>query len=237
MPGRSTPGRKRESYLGQHFLANGALARRLAHDADIAPSDLVVEFGAGPGVLTSAVAERGARVLALELDPQFVAELVRRFRGSDRVTVFGGDALAFPLPATRFRVFANPPFNRTSAILHRLLDDPSRGLVRADLVVQWQVARARTQAGNGAPLDLVGAAWGPWWVFRRGRRLPATLFRPSPSVDAAVLIVERRASALLPEHDAARFHEFVRSQFGNGSANHSVEDWSRLFRARPGEPA
>jgi 23S rRNA (adenine-N6)-dimethyltransferase len=207
------------------------LASRLATDAGIAPSDQVVEFGAGTGTLTSALVDCGARVLAVEVDPVLAAGLARQFASANAVTVFECDAIEFPLPATPFRVFANPPFNRTSAILHRLLDDPAGGLVRADLVVQWQVARALAQAGEKLPIDLVGASWAPWWSFRRARRLPAKLFRPAPSVDAAVLIVTRREPSLLPVESAPPFMRFVRERFATTPPRPSADDWVRRFRA------
>lgn len=232
MPGRSRPGRSHGRDLGQHFLESAALAARLAADAGVAPSDHVVEFGAGTGRLTNALADRGARILALEVDPMLAAGLARRFDQANGVTVFHCDALDFPLPSTPYRVFANPPFNRTAAILHRLLDDPSGGLVRADLVVQWQVARALAQVSEQVPIDLVGACWTPWWCFRRARRLPAKLFRPAPSVDAAVLTVTRRDPSLLPAETAPHFMRFVREQFASARSNVGGEDWVRRFRRR-----
>jgi 23S rRNA (adenine-N6)-dimethyltransferase len=232
VPGQRRPGWSHGRELGQHFLESAALARRLAREAGIGPSDHVVEFGAGTGALTAALVDCGARVFAVEIDPALVERLVRRFDGVSAVTVFECDALTFPLPATAFRVFANPPFNRTAAILHRLLDDPAAGLVRADLIVQWQVARARAHAGGQFPIDLVGASWGPWWVFQRARRLPAKLFRPPPSVDAALLTVTRRQPALLPADHAPEFSHFVRDRFGATPPLPRVEDWVRRFVAR-----
>ena len=232
MPGPSRPGRSHGRDLGQHFLESAALAGSLAREAGIAPSDHVVEFGAGTGALTAALVECGARVFAVEVDELLVAHLVQRFGDASAVTVFECDAVEFPLPSTPFRVFANPPFNRTAAILHRLLDHPAGGLVRADLVVQWQVARARAQAGAQSPLDLVGASWGPWWDFRRARRLPAKLFRPPPSVDATLLTVTRRQPGLLPVDLAPEFMGFVRDRFAAAPAQRRLDEWVRRFIAR-----
>jgi 23S rRNA (adenine-N6)-dimethyltransferase len=228
VPGRSRSGRRRGSDLGQHFLESAALASRIVADVGALPSDLVVEFGAGTGVLTTALAASGTRVLAVEVDGRLAGRLALRFAGHGAVTVFECDALEFPLPSSPYRVVANPPFNRTSAMLHRLLDHPEGGLARADLVVQWQVARARAIAGARAPLDLVGASWAPWWTFRRARRLPAALFRPAPSVDAAILSITRRATPLLPVTDATRYLAFVRARFGPTSPT-SAEGWVRRF--------
>jgi 23S rRNA (adenine-N6)-dimethyltransferase len=119
---------------------------------------------------------------------------------------------------------ANPPFGYTAAILHHLLDHPDGGLVRADVVVQWQVARHRAQVDQGSEADLLGAIWAPWWRFERGRRLPAKLFRPPPSVDAAVLVITRRDPSDVPTGDFAAYAAAVRSNWPNrppGAGLHS----------------
>jgi 23S rRNA (adenine-N6)-dimethyltransferase len=229
VPGRSTSGRSRSSDLGQHFLASAPLASRLVDDAGISASDQVVDIGAGTGTLTAALAARGAFVLAVEVDPKLATSLGCRFGDVSNVAVFQCDVIRFPLPLTPYRVVANLPFNRTAAILHHLLDDPGGGLVRADLVVQWQVARALAQAATDQPLDLVCTQWSPWWTFRRARRLPAALFRPAPSVDAAVLSVTRREPPRLPAEQAPEFRAYVRDGFG---PRRTVDEWLRRFRAR-----
>ncbi|HXN61940.1 MAG TPA: rRNA adenine N-6-methyltransferase family protein [Acidimicrobiales bacterium] len=95
--------------------------------------------------------------------------------------------------------------------MHHLLDDASgSGLQRADLVVQWEVARKRTAV---PPTSMLSASWAPWWTFELGPRLDATSFRPVPAVDAAVLRVRRRTPPLLPEHMATGYGAFVRGQW------------------------
>ena len=107
----------------------------------------------------------------------------------------GADVRDVPLPLTPYRVVANPPFGHTAAILHRLLDDPAGGWCGP---ISWCSGRSPATgpgSSEGAPADLLGATWGPWWRFARGRRLPAACFRPRPSVDAAVLVITRREPA------------------------------------------
>jgi 23S rRNA (adenine-N6)-dimethyltransferase len=198
------------------------------HDAGIEAAHVVVEFGAGSGVLTAALARTGATVLAVEVDGALAEGLRDRVADSPGVLVFECDAVAFELPRSAYRAVANPPFNRTSAILHRLLDDPCGGLVRADLVVQWQVARARAASEPRTATDLVGTCWAPWWTFRRGRRIPARLFRPAPAVDAAVLCVTRRQPALLPPELAPAFAGLVRERYAASPAS-TLEEWVRRF--------
>jgi 23S rRNA (adenine-N6)-dimethyltransferase len=229
VPGRSTD---RSSRLGQHFLGSGHLAARLVADAGVGPDDRVVDLGAGTGVLTAALATRAAAVLAVELDDALAVRLARRFARASNVTVLRCDARAVPLPLTPYRVVANPPFGCTAAILRRLCDDPGGGLVRADVVVQWQVARHRARVGQTAPGDLLGATWAPWWRFQRGRRLPAASFRPRPNVDASVLVITRRTPPLLaPEHFDG-YAAWLRRQFSRrGDAPQiAMTAWAQSFR-------
>ncbi|MDQ1481724.1 MAG: rRNA (adenine-N6)-dimethyltransferase [Actinomycetota bacterium] len=233
MPGHVSGGAPSRRRLGQHFLGSAQLAARLVADAGVQGHDRVVDFGAGTGVLTAALAGRAASVLAIELDVSLAGRLATRFAETPNVVVLHADARDVPLPRTPYRVVANPPFGRTAAILHRLLDHPEGALVRADLVVQWQVARHRARVHEGPPLDLLGAIWAPWWRFARGRRLPAGSFNPRPAVDAAVLEVVPRDEPLVPVDDFERYATFVRHGFGSRSdaPEREVGEWVARFRA------
>jgi 23S rRNA (adenine-N6)-dimethyltransferase len=198
--------------LDQHFLRSNRLAAELVRAAGLTRHDLVLEIGAGSGRLTGELA-RAARVLAIELDPRWAARLSARFSGNSRVTVVAADALDLELPAEPFRVVANLPFGRTTAFLHHLLDDPRVPLQRADLVVEWGTALKRAAVW---PSTLLGVTWGAWWTFRIDRRLAAACFEPAPSVDAALLVVERRNPSLVPASARREYEAFVRAGFNCG---------------------
>ncbi len=124
--------------------------------------------------------------------------------------VVEADFLSLPLPSHPFRVIGSLPFGRTTDILRCLLDDPCVPLERADLVVQWEVARKRSVV---PPSTLRSTMWAPWWQFRLGRRIPAKEFRPVPRVDAGVLVVARRDPPLLPPAMAGSYARFVRGHW------------------------
>jgi 23S rRNA (adenine-N6)-dimethyltransferase len=230
--------------LDQHFLRSSRLAHELVRSAGVRPSDLVVELGAGTGRLTVELARVADHVLAVELDPHLAARLRRRV--GPNVTVRELDGLKLTLPPEPFRVVANLPFSRTTAFLRRLLDDPGVALERADLIVEWGVAVKRAAIW---PSTLLGASWGAWWTFRVDRRLAAASFEPRPSVDAAVLVVERRDPPLVPVAEWRAYSEFVRRGFNRGlrsvapsrelrriarraaARDLDVHQWAALFRA------
>jgi len=202
---------ERRRQLGQNFLSDG-FAERLVARAAFGPGDFVVEVGPGLGVFTAAVARRGAEVLAVELDPVLAPKLRARLGPGlrDRVRVVRGDFLSFPLPRRPFRVLGSLPFGRTTDVLRRLLDDPLQRLVRADLVVQWEVARKRIAV---PPSTLLSTLWAPWWEFELACRIPAHEFTPVPRVDAAFVSVVRRSRPLLPLAMARPYARFVRAHW------------------------
>jgi 23S rRNA (adenine-N6)-dimethyltransferase len=202
---------ERRRRLGQNFL-RPERAERLVAEADFRPGELVVEVGAGLGAITLALAKRGIDVVAVECDPVWASrlrQLVRRV-GQARVRVVEADFLSLALPTRPFRVIGSVPFGRTTDVLRYLLDEPRVSLERADVVVQWQVARKRATT---PPATLLSTLWAPWWEFRLGCRIPANEFRPVPQVDAGVLVVIRRDRPLLPPEMARSYAGFVRAHW------------------------
>lgn len=208
-PDRSARDRRRRT-LGQNFLVDDAVVERFIGGLDIVAEELVVDVGAGLGALAIPLARAGATVWAVEPDPVWAARLAARAADSaltDRIRVIPSTVERLRFPREPYRVVANPPFGRTTAILSMLLDEPASGPTRADLVLERGVARKHA----GTPVRaLRTAAWSPWWDFELGVQVPRRAFRPQPSVDAAVLTIRRRPVPLLPERLAPDFLEALR---------------------------
>jgi len=208
--GRRTRRDARRRSLGQNFL-RPERARELVAGLGLRAGELVVEIGAGAGALSAELVRHGVELCAVELDPDWAAALRARFRAAPTpIRVVEGDFLAFPWPDRPFRVVGSLPFGATTQILRRLFDDPASALERADLVVQWAVARKRAEI---PPQTLLSTAWARWWKFALGPRLPAHAFRPVPRVDAALLCATRREPALLPPALARDYAAFVRARW------------------------
>ena len=216
-------GRAARRLLGQNFLTDEGLATKIVVASGVDQDDLVVEIGAGSGVLTAALAERAGAVMAFEVDSALCHMTARRLAPRGNVRLLPADAMSHPLPRVPFRVVCNPPFSRTAAILRRLLDGPLSPLTRLDLIVQWQVARARVVGANQAPFDTLGVLWSPWWRFTRGIRVPRRCFQPAPRVDAAVLAIRRRVPPLLDPAAWPSYSSYVRMGFSGHILRRSFE--------------
>jgi 23S rRNA (adenine-N6)-dimethyltransferase len=184
----------------------------------------VLDLGAGGGRLTAELARAARSVVAVELDPRWAHHLRARWANVD---VVHGDVASVQLPQEPFRVVANLPFDRTNDVLRHLFDDPGVPLVRADLIVEWGVAVKR---GLPWPSTLNGAFWGAWYSSSVTRRLPRSVFDPRPSVDAGVLVLDRRESPLVPEACWRRYRSFVAAGFRHGLR--AVAPWAALRRLR-----
>ena len=156
------------------------VAKSLVDAARVGEGDLVLDLGAGDGIITRRLAETGARVIAFELHPERAATL-RRWAAESHVKVVRADVRDLRLPSRPFRVVANPPFDGISAILVRLTSGSSR-LQRADLVVPrsvalvWQRRLARPRSA---------------WLVTTTAPIPRSAFTPRPRIDTCVMTIER----------------------------------------------
>lgn len=193
--------------------------------------DLVVDVGAGSGMLTQPLLAAGARVIAIEPDPMFGTRLRR---ACPRAQIVSCDARYFHWPREPFRVVANLPFAH-AAELCRLLLDPRVQLRSADVIVEWDFAAKRARLWPSTAQTVV---WSAWFELSVVRRLPPSSFAPPPSVAAGVLRARRRAVPLVAERDARRYEAFVRDGFRRSRAARELDPhgWAVRFQGRVVRP-
>lgn len=118
----------------------------LLRAADLRPGHVVYEIGAGLGTLTKALADRGAEVIAVEVDHRLIKLLNSRFKGSSTISIVHADALSFPVPRVE-RVAGNVPYTISSRLIVKLLREPAYELASLTLQREFAlrlVARPRT---------------------------------------------------------------------------------------------
>ena len=166
---------------GFHELSRG-WAAHLVDLAAVAPGDLVLDVGAGSGVITAALLRAGAEVLAVELHPRRAAALRARFSDAP-VEVVRADAADLWLPRRSFKVVANPPFHVATALLRRLTAPTSRLCAAAVVLPAWSTMRWSSGRGVGASLRA--------FEFAAGPRVPVGAFRPPARSYPRVLLISR----------------------------------------------
>ncbi|OGL66911.1 ribosomal RNA small subunit methyltransferase A [Candidatus Uhrbacteria bacterium RIFCSPHIGHO2_01_FULL_63_20] len=176
--------------FGQNFLADPTVLAKIVAAAEIQPGETVLEIGPGTGVLTQALLDTGAKVVAVEADHDLIPALRETF--GDRITLIDGDVLTtpYPLPPTPYKLVANIPYNITSDVLHRFLTAEPRP-IHMVLMVQREVADRITAAPPD--MGLLSVVCQMYADVRKVANVPRGAFRPSPKVDSAVVRLDVRS--------------------------------------------
>lgn len=114
----------RKPELSQHFLRSPRFALALVGHSNIKKRDLVLDIGAGSGVITFALSKKAREVWAIEPDHETAEKLRKNLEKYkiENVRVFEQDFLELELPTEPYKVFSNPPFHLSSKIVHKLLE-------------------------------------------------------------------------------------------------------------------
>lgn len=200
--------------LGQSFLEDLNIVRRIVDLADPGAEETIVEIGAGLGFMTEELAKRAGRVVAIEVDPRLSAILRERFAGQQKVEVVQTDVLKYDfssaLPEGRVKVVGNIPYHISTPILFRLIDF-RRSISSMVLMFQKELAdRIAARPGTkeyGIPSVIVAR----YTRIACEMTVPPTCFYPAPDVVSSVLRMEVAHEPELPE--GALFTTIVRAAF------------------------
>jgi 16S rRNA (adenine1518-N6/adenine1519-N6)-dimethyltransferase len=197
--------------LGQNFLADPNLLDAIVRDATLAPADVVLEVGAGEGVLTERLAAVAAQVHSVEIDRGLEPALAA-IAARPNVSLHWGDAMKLDLasfePAPTAMV-ANLPYSVATPLILRTIELlPS--LASWTVMVQKEIAdRLRAAPGSrtyGSPSVVAQLACEVELV----RKVDPAVFRPRPRVDSAILRLRRTGPAADPAT-----HRLVRAAFAH----------------------
>lgn len=190
--------------LGQNFLRDRRTITRIVELVG-RTDGTIVEWGAGDGALTLPLADLGRPLEAIEIDPRAARALAGRV--GPHVTVRCADILRHTPPRGSTLV-SNLPYHLTTPALRHLLTHGD--WAHAVLLTQWEVARKRAAVGGAT---MMTAQWWPWFTVTLEGRIPATAFRPRPTVDSGLLVIERRTTPLVDRRDQRAYQQFVRRVF------------------------
>ena len=175
--------------LGQNFLVDRNIARKIVEAIAPAPDEPILEIGPGEGALTGLLLEAGARVTAVEIDPEAAAAVRDRF--GDRIRVIQNDILKVSLAEIggaegRIRVVGNIPYYITSPILFHLFDQ-REAVSEATLMMQREVAERLVALPRTKDYGILSVITQSLTTPERLFNVPPGCFHPRPKVTSSVV--------------------------------------------------
>ena len=191
-PVRSVMRSKPKKSLGQNFLVDSRVAKKIISAADICSVDTVLEIGPGRGALTRHLAETCKRLVAIELDSELASELQARFSNNPGVEIIHGDARDVSLDqfinaGERYKLLANLPYYAANRIVRRFLTAERKPSI---LVFMVQREVARTMAAQPGDMGLLSVMIQLYGSVKVAFTVPPRAFRPAPKITSAVVRID-----------------------------------------------
>ena len=213
---------KAKKSLGQNFLINDGIIQKIIAAAELTEDDVVLEVGPGTGILTKALVQTGARVIAVEKDRNLIEDLEAEFSAA-QVEIIEKDILEFDpvhcsLVTGQYKVVANLPYYITSHFIRTVFEEwpqPS-SLV---LMVQKEVAKrimagTSLPAGRQADMNLLALSVQYYAKPEIVTYVSRGSFRPTPTVDSAVIKLVPHTEYSLSTEKEELFFSIIKSAFG-----------------------
>lgn len=201
--------------LGQNFLRDENILRKIAESVNVGIGNVVIEIGPGQGALTKHLFKKSINFIAIEVDERSVQLLKERY--GEKLQLIHRNVLDVDLKeftrhnAERLHIVGNIPYNLTSEILFWLFD--SRSLVSdATLMVQFEVARRLVASPRTKEYGILSVFTRFYTDCNILFKVSRNCFFPKPEVDSAV--IQLNFNKHLPECDEQLFRLIVRATFG-----------------------
>jgi 16S rRNA (adenine1518-N6/adenine1519-N6)-dimethyltransferase len=202
--------------LGQNFLIDDNILGVILGLLECGPDDVVLEVGAGLGVLTAALAEVASQVYAFEIDRSLEPALQATLTGRSNVNLHFADVLRAgleELAPSPTLCASNPPYSVAGPFVIESLQRLP-GIHRYCLMVQREVAD-RMAAPPGSKVYGILSVWvGLYARIARARQLSRSIFYPQPHVDSTLIVLDRRPPNEITTLEPAVLRQVVQAAFG-----------------------
>lgn len=208
--------------LGQNFLVDPIVVEKLLSAASVTENDTVIEVGPGTGNITTELAKRVQKVLAVEKDPNMIKILHDKFTKVKNVEIVQMDILKF-LPITHdktadytnqqlssYKVLGAPPYYLTNRLFRKFLQEEQKKPDTLAVIIPKQIAqRAVAQPPHSNLLAISIQLYGEPKIVKD---VPKSCFWPQPEVDSAILILKNIQKSNINEEI---FFKIVRAGFSS----------------------
>ncbi|MBX3329337.1 MAG: ribosomal RNA small subunit methyltransferase A [Nitrospira sp.] len=202
--------------LGQNFLIDPNIVRKIVALAELTSTDTVLEIGPGRGILTEALCRAAGHVTAIEIDPRLHAYLTERQPRFSNITLVLDDAMTYPiehLPIGTI-VVANLPYYLSTPLLFRLLDQRNR-FPRMVLMLQNEVADRLVAKPGGSDYGVLSVMAQYTADIAKAFKVSSQCFRPRPEVGSAVVLLRTKKQRESGPEEKSRFTTLVKAAFAH----------------------
>jgi len=216
--------------LGQNFLIDNNIIKKIVDSAGISSSDLVIEVGAGIGNMTSEIASRAGKVIAIEIDRHLIGALTENLKSFDNVKIINNDILKLNIdkdilslknPVSesdefvpeRIKVVANLPYYVTTPIIMKFLEEAT-DINMLVLMVQKEVADRMVAQPGGKDYGVLSVAVQYYAKPEKIFDVSPGCFVPPPDVHSTVVRLNINKEPLVKVNNKEMFFKTVKAAFG-----------------------
>lgn len=199
---------KAKKKFGQNFLKDEHIKKAIVEAANITNNEQIIEIGPGTGAITKLILQKGAKLIAYEIDSDLIEKLQEKFK-SDNFKLINKDVLKCNFPNHEFKVIANIPYYITSDILFKLFDS-YKNINLAIIMMQKEVADRLIAKENSASYSKLSMVNNLYCETIKLFDVTNSAFDPAPKVTSSVVKMIFRKSV---EQNHLQIRNFIANCF------------------------
>ena len=212
----SAPHRPQKRF-GQNFLTNQSIINRIIESLNPQAGETIIEIGPGEGALTRPLLDRQCQLVAIEFDNNLIPALQEKFGQEENFQLVHGDALTTDFctiiqPASAARVVANLPYNVSTAILQRLIEQRTC-IKEMVLMLQREVVDRITAAAGSSERGYLSVLVEAYCTTEKLFDVAPGSFRPAPKVWSSVVRIAPRRKIAADINDQSLLWQLVSAGF------------------------
>jgi 23S rRNA (adenine-N6)-dimethyltransferase len=192
----------------QNFIKNKDIVNTLLSKSNIKAGDLVLDIGAGKGIISDTLVDLGAKPIPIELDEELARNLGKRFRN-----LFQGNFLKYRLPKEKYKVFSNIPFSITNSVIKKLFLSKENSPESAYIIMESIASEKFVGQPYGRSTE-VGAVIALNYKIELFEVLKPHYYEPKSNVDTVMVSFEKREKGITDQK-----YELIDFIFNRGRKN------------------
>lgn len=189
----------------QNYLYNKEFVKTIIEKCNLDKNDNVIEIGPGKGIITESLARVSKSVLAIELDQEHVETITQLFEQNKKIKIIHMDFLKFPLPKEAYKIVSSIPYELTSRIFKKVLEDRN---APEEVFFIMQKEAADKYVGVKLP-SIKHLLFAPLYDFNIIMDIKKHHFRPIPKVDSVLLHIKKKERCDFSYDDYQMYKDFI----------------------------